>query len=67
MTNQFTAENPDEIRFTVTLTYPLKTWRNIVNALARDPSDYRMDELERDIRSMIRQAEKVYYPESEQK
>lgn len=65
MTNQFTAENPDGIQFTITLTYSLATWKQLQLALDHRTSNYALDELRRDICDLVRQAEKVYYPESE--
>ena len=65
MTNQFTAENPDEIKFTVTLTYPLSVWKAIAIALDTKKYNWGLDELHRDLFNLVRQAEKVYYPERE--
>lgn len=66
--NQFTAENPDEIKFMVLVTYELEDLRLIAQALDEltivNPA---IDKLKKHISCAVRQAEKVYYPESEQK
>ena len=67
MTNQFTAENPNGIKFTVTLTYSLETWKQVQLALDHRTNNYALDELRRDISDLVRQAEKIYYPESDKK
>lgn len=62
---QLKVTKPEEIEFTLTATFNLKNWRTIARALKGESYEWPTDLLMGDIRSMVEQAEKVFWPESE--
>ena len=60
MRSSFTVENPDKIEFTLTMTMPLKDWKELQDQLKHEwPSIH----LTSQINSMIFQAINTFVPE----
>lgn len=60
MKGEFSANNPQDIEFTLTLTMKLKDWLELKKQLTTDYPSWRVGE---EISDMVMQAKKVFYPE----